>query len=114
MKTLTKISATDHGRLLPFEEFDAAEWEDGYQYELIDGRVYVSPLPNLPQGRVERWIYRKLDRYSDKRPEVINSVYARRAYSFAGVGQRLVPNPMSPPTTIFPWTQTLARCAGKT
>jgi Uma2 family endonuclease len=62
---------------MTLDEFMSADYREGYQYELIDGRLYVSPLPNLPQGRVERWIYRKLDRYSEQHPEVINFVYVR-------------------------------------
>jgi Uma2 family endonuclease len=70
-----KFGPADHGRPVSLEEFQTARWEEGYQYELIDGKLYVSPVPNLPQGFVERWIYRKLDRYSDAHPDVVNFVY---------------------------------------
>ena len=75
MTTLLKISPADHGRPMAYEDFTTAEYEEGYQYELIDGRLYVSPRPDAPQGRVEKWIYTKLDRYSLLYPEVINFVY---------------------------------------
>ena len=75
MATLLKLRPQDHGRPLSLEEFLGAAQEEGFQYELIDGRLYVSPVPNLPQGRVERWVYRKLDRYADEHPEAINYVH---------------------------------------
>lgn len=75
MATVLKIGPADHGRAMSYEDFKTAVWEPGYQYEMIDGKVYVSPQPNLPQGRVERWIYRAIDAYSAKHPEIINFVF---------------------------------------
>jgi Uma2 family endonuclease len=75
MATVLKIGPADHGRPMSLDEFMAVGAEEGYQYELIDGKLYVSPRPNAPQGLVEKWIYRKLDRYSDQHPEVINLVH---------------------------------------
>jgi Uma2 family endonuclease len=77
MTILLKIGPADHGKPMAYDDFVQADWEAGYQYELIDGRLYVSPQPNAPQGRVERWIYRKLDRYSDEFPDVLNYVHAK-------------------------------------
>jgi Uma2 family endonuclease len=53
----------------------AGDYLEGYQYELIDGKLYVSPEANLPEGRVERWLYRKVERYSEDHPEVTNFVH---------------------------------------
>jgi len=75
MTTLLKFGPSDHGKPLAQDEFATAAWEEGYRYELIDGKLYVSPKPNLPQGRVEKWIYTKLDRHSEQRPDVINFVH---------------------------------------
>jgi Uma2 family endonuclease len=77
MATLLKIGPADHGKPMAYDDFVQAAWEEGYQYELIDGKLYASPQANAPQGRVERWIYRKLDRYSDDYPEVINYVHGK-------------------------------------
>lgn len=77
MATLIKIGPADHGRSMSLEEFEAGDHREGYQYELIDGKLYVSPLPDLPQGLAEHWIFRKLLRYSDDRPDVINFVYGK-------------------------------------
>ena len=43
----------DHGRPMRRDEFEAGEYEEGYKYELIDGKIYVSPQPNAPEGWVE-------------------------------------------------------------
>jgi Uma2 family endonuclease len=75
MTTMLRLGRTDHGRPLTLDEFLTADYEGGYKYELIDGKLYVSPLPNAPEGLVERWIYRKLDRYSDDHLDVLKLVY---------------------------------------
>jgi Uma2 family endonuclease len=77
MKTIVKIGPADHGRPMTLEEFQVASTTEGHQYELIDGRLYVSPLPNLPQGLIEAWILTVLARYSWMRPDVINFVYSK-------------------------------------
>jgi Uma2 family endonuclease len=77
MKTLLEIGPRDHGRPLTLEEFTSSTAQEGYRYELIDGRLCVSSAPNAPQGLVERWIYRKLDRYTDAHPEVLNLAYSK-------------------------------------
>jgi Uma2 family endonuclease len=75
MTTLLKIGPADHGRPLSLEEFSTSAWEEGYQYELIDGRLYVTPAADAPQGLTEHWIYHKLHRYAQAHPDVINFVY---------------------------------------
>jgi Uma2 family endonuclease len=42
---------------------------------LIDGRLSVAPQANLPEGHLETWLYRLLDRYADDHPDVINYVH---------------------------------------
>lgn len=74
MPTLLKLGPADHGRPLTLEEYEAAEYAEGYQYELIDGKLYVSPQPNPPENLVEHWLFRKLLAYSDQHPEVTNHV----------------------------------------
>jgi Uma2 family endonuclease len=75
MATVLKIGPWDHGRPMTLEEFTAGDYEEGYQYELIDGKLYVSPQPNAPQGMVERWIFLALYLYSEAHPDVINYVH---------------------------------------
>jgi Uma2 family endonuclease len=75
MTTMLRLSRADHGRPLTLEEFTSSDYAEGFQYELIDGKLYVSPLPDAPEGLVERWIYRKLDRYAEDHPEILKLVY---------------------------------------
>lgn len=91
MKTVLKIGPRDHGRPLNYEDFETAEWELGYQYELIDGKLYVSPVPNPPQNILDEWIGRKLIQYAAERPTVINYVSSKARVFIPG--RRQVTNP---------------------
>jgi Uma2 family endonuclease len=93
MATVTKIGPADHGRPMTLEEFLAGSYDEGYKYELIDGKLYVSPEPDLPQGLVERWLFRKLDRYSDEHPEVLNWVYSKTRVFVPGRRRVTCPEP---------------------
>jgi hypothetical protein len=57
---------------LTLDEFLAAEYQPGYKYELIDGRLDVSPEANFPHDRNKEWIHGELFLYSRQHPEVIN------------------------------------------
>jgi Uma2 family endonuclease len=72
-----KLRPSDHGRPISYDDFVASDSVEGYHYELIDGRVYVSPVPDLPHMRLDRWLYLKLELYSLERPDVINFVCYR-------------------------------------
>jgi Uma2 family endonuclease len=77
MATATKklvLGPKDHGRELTWEEFAQAPWEEGYDYELIDGRLSVAPAPDFPHFWIENWLGRVLRAYSDACPSVINLV----------------------------------------
>src|SRR5262249_18789172 len=75
MATVLKIGPWDHGRPMTLEEFTAGDYEEGYQYELIDGKLYVSPRPHRPQGLTENWLFRALLAYSAAPPDVLNMVF---------------------------------------
>jgi Uma2 family endonuclease len=75
MPTILRLGPTNHGQRLTYDDFVAADYAEGYQYELIEGKLYVAALPNAPQGLLDRWIYARLDRYAGQRPEIINFVY---------------------------------------
>jgi Uma2 family endonuclease len=80
MATLLKLGPADRGRPLSAEEFDNAIYQHGYEYELIDGRLSVSPLPNLPAHLLERWVRRKLETYAEEHPERINYIDRARVF----------------------------------
>src|SRR5438094_494262 len=65
MTTRLKIGPADHGMPISLEAFTRADAVAGYHYELIDGRVYVSPRPELPEDCVESWLRKKLEDYGD-------------------------------------------------
>jgi Uma2 family endonuclease len=54
------------------EEFESARGQEGYRYELIGGKVCVSPLPNLPHELICDWIEGLLRDYGRAHPEVLN------------------------------------------
>jgi Uma2 family endonuclease len=74
MPTLTKLGPTDHGRPVMLDDFMSSDYQEGYQYELIDGMLYATPLPNLPESRVEQWVLSRLWSYGQANPSVINFV----------------------------------------
>lgn len=74
MAIVTKLGRPDHGRPMTFDEFMAGDYQEGYQYELIDGTLYVSPEANLPENYVEMWLLGKVHSYSQGHPKIINYV----------------------------------------
>jgi Uma2 family endonuclease len=91
MATILKIGPMDHGRPMSLEDFHASDSEEGYQFELIDGVLYVSPEPNAPEGVVDHWIFTKLDRYSSEHPDIVNFVYNKTRVFVPG--RRGITNP---------------------
>jgi Uma2 family endonuclease len=74
MPTLLKLRPADHGRTISAEEFEAARGEEGYRFELIDGKVVVSPVAELDHDSVLEWLNDHLKAYRLRHPEVINYV----------------------------------------
>jgi Uma2 family endonuclease len=83
---------------MTLDDFMASDHLEGYQYELIDGKLYVTPAPNLPENRVEIWIMMKLWNYSQENPSVVNFV-SPKARVFVP-GRRGVTNP-EPDVTVY-------------
>jgi Uma2 family endonuclease len=74
MSTGLKLGPTDHGRPMTFEEFRTGDYTDGYHYELIQGKLYVTPLPHFSENWIEDWILGKLKAYAQAHPDVLNFV----------------------------------------
>jgi Uma2 family endonuclease len=74
---LLRLGPDDHGRQLTFDDFDAADFEPGFRYEIIDGRLYVSTAPNPAEHILENWLFLKLVAYSAHHQAVINYVSYR-------------------------------------
>jgi len=92
MTTLLQIGHRDHGREISLDDFMIAEHETGYQYELIEGRLYVSPQADPPQNFVDEWIGLKLSLYSLQHPEIINFV-SSKAQVFIPGRRTTIPEP---------------------
>jgi Uma2 family endonuclease len=81
MATLTQLGPADHGRPMSLEDFMSGDYLEGYEYELIDGKLIVSPQPNLPEDSIDTWINLKVTLYSQANLAVINYV-TRGAWVF--------------------------------
>jgi len=66
-----------HGRRISDAEAARRRYLPGYLYEIIDGRLYVSPQANPPENRLEEWLRDKLKEYSRERTDIINFVSAK-------------------------------------
>ncbi len=93
MKTLLKLTPADHDRPLTLEEFTSATHQEGYHYELIGGKVYASPLPNLPEDSLEVWISDLLRDCARKHPEAINHVTNKARVFVPGEEESTAPEP---------------------
>lgn len=76
MTTQLYLTPKDRGRALSLEQFESACGQEGYHYELIDGKLQVSPLPDMPHDFIRKWLERQLDDYSDRHPDILGHVQA--------------------------------------
>jgi Uma2 family endonuclease len=74
MSTALRLTPADRGRPMSLEEFLSAEYEPGAKYELIDGRLDVSPEPNQPHAWVCESVFLRLSEYASSHSDVINRV----------------------------------------
>jgi Uma2 family endonuclease len=93
MATVLKIGPLDHSRPMTLDEFLAGDYEEGYQYELIDGKLYVAPAADLSENRIEEWVGTKIRLYSWKYPRVINYVTSKARVFVPGRGGITNPEP---------------------
>jgi Uma2 family endonuclease len=95
MATVTrpKLGPRDHGREITDDESVSASYLPGYKYEIIDGRVYVSPAPNQPHDWLEDYCYWQLKLYALQRPNVINEVRNKARVFVPGVTRTTSPEP---------------------
>lgn len=93
MAVATSLGLADHGHPVTLEEFESAEFEEGYKYELIDGRLYVSPAPNLPEDDLVFWLFRSLYEYMRRRPKAIKHLSQKARVFVAGRSEVTCPEP---------------------
>ena len=73
-KTTIKVGPQDAGRRMSLEDFDTAEGQPGYIYELSKGIVIVSDVPNPPHLAQLNAIRRQLAAYDLANPNVIHTI----------------------------------------
>jgi Uma2 family endonuclease len=88
-----KFGPSDHGRAVTEEELSIAEYKSGYKYEVIDGELAVSPVPNLPEAFLDDWLYGKLYDYSRAHPDVVNFLNDKARVHIPGRDNLTVPEP---------------------
>ena len=93
MATMLKFGPADHGRRVSDEEAESGDYVRGYKYEVIDGRLYVSPLPDLPHDWVEMFLLRKFLAYAEAHPQVINHVTNKARVFVPDVRRTTSPEP---------------------
>src|SRR5262245_25707882 len=107
--TSRTFGPADHGRAVTDAEIAVARWIEGYHYEIIDGRLYVSPLPDLPHDDLADWIAEPLRAYAHARPDVINAVKTRARVFVPGRRRPTVPEPDLAAYRDFPYHVPLLR-----
>ncbi len=81
LATRLRFGPRSHGRTVTHDELENAEYRPGYKYEVIFGRLYVSPAPNPQHDVVEKHIVRQLFLYQDEHPDLVGCVsYAARVF----------------------------------
>ena len=74
-KTAIKIGPADHGRRMSLEDFDHAEVQEGYRYELGRGVIIVSDVPHLFHGNQVDFIRQDLAEYRAKKLTSIAKIF---------------------------------------
>ncbi|MGH7171468.1 MAG: Uma2 family endonuclease, partial [Gemmataceae bacterium] len=74
MTTILKLGPVDHGRVITPDEARIAHWQEGYRYEIIDGKIYVSSFPELSHDFILQWIFKRVNNYSRQNPHIFNYV----------------------------------------
>ncbi len=67
----TRLGPLDHGRRMALEEFQEAEAEEGYRYELSRGVVEVTKVPGSRHGQVMTNLYDSIAGWKVTHPGVI-------------------------------------------
>lgn len=88
-----KFGSADHDRPVTPDDLESADYELGFNYEVIDGRLYVSPLANLPENILEEWLEEHLRAYVRTHPDVINYVTTKARVFVPGRKRLTVPEP---------------------
>jgi Uma2 family endonuclease len=93
MVTQLYLTPRDQGRPLTLAEFESADGQEGFRYELIEGKLDVSPIPNLPHECLRDWLCEQLRDYARRHPAVLNEVKAPARVFVPGRRATTAPEP---------------------
>jgi Uma2 family endonuclease len=85
MATVTtplRIGPADHGRAMTLDEFEEADFEEGFRYELARGVLEVSEVPGEPHALIVWAILRLIASYDRDHPRVIHRAGGGSEYRF--------------------------------
>jgi Uma2 family endonuclease len=75
-QTVTRIGPADHGRRMSLDDFDKAEVQEGYLYELSRGVITVSDVPNRRHLAQVMALRRQFGAYDLANPGQIHTIAA--------------------------------------
>jgi Uma2 family endonuclease len=93
MLTSVRFGPADHGRSVSDEELLTAEYRSGFDYEVIFGRLYVSPAPDFEHDWIEKHFFGQVFLYSRQHPEVAAYVTDRARVFVPGSDKTTAPEP---------------------
>ena len=102
MPTVTRLGLRNHGHPVSLDEFEAAEFEEGFKYELIDGRLHVSPNPNLAEDRIASWLHERLIEYKIGHPRIVKYLSTKGRVFVPGRTATTCPEPDLSLYRVFP------------
>lgn len=88
-----KFGPANNDAPLSLDDFESAEYEPGFKYELIDGRLSVAPAPNPPENYLETWLYRELLAYHTAHPAVLGYISNKPRVFVTARRKATVPEP---------------------
>ena len=65
------LGPADAGREVDHGDFERADLAPGHRYEVVAGKLAVTPAPNMSHWQVQTWFLERLDRYAQERPDVL-------------------------------------------
>ena len=88
-----RFGPSDHGKLLTYDQFLHADYQPGYHYELIEGRLYVVTVPRYSHDWLEDWLFKLLEDYATRHPQIINRLLDKAAVAVPGMRKDTYPEP---------------------
>jgi Uma2 family endonuclease len=101
-KTRPRFGPADHGRRVTDRVATTAEYVEGFNYEVIDGRLHVSPRQEVAESVLENWLYAVLMKYADRWSKVIGYLTPKARVFVPDAARTMAPEPDLTAYTTFP------------